>query len=72
MKLTNDEITVLTNYYYGLEFDEKAHVDDLKQTCTDLLDEDLFATQLKRYEHRIDGYESRVRELQSELDTVKL
>ena len=70
MKLTNDEITVLTNYYYGLEFDEKAHVDDLKQICTDLHDEDLFATRIKRYEHRINGYKSRVRELQSELDKL--
>lgn len=38
MKLTNNEITILINYYDGLKFDEKMHVDDLKQTCTDLLD----------------------------------
>ena len=70
MKLTNNEITILINYYDGLKFDEKLNVDDLKQTCTDLLDVDLLATQLKRYEHRIDGYESRIRELQSELDEL--
>ena len=72
MELTNDEITVLTNYYYGLEFDEKEHLDDLKQTCSDLLDGDLLATQLKRYEHRIDGYESRIKELEAELDSIEL
>lgn len=48
MKLTNNEITILINYYDGLKFDEKMHVDDLKQTYTDLLDVDLLATQLKR------------------------
>lgn len=70
MELTNNEITILINYYDGLKFDEKMRVDDLKQTCTDLLDVDLLATQLKRYERRIDGYESRIRELQSELDKL--
>lgn len=70
MELTNNEITILINYYDGLKFDEKTHVDEIKQTCTDLLDGDLLATQLKRYEHRIDGYESRISELQAELDEL--
>ena len=70
MKLTNNEIIMLINYYDCLKFDEKMQVDDIKQTCTDLLDGDLLATQLKRYEHRIDGYESRIRELQAELDEL--
>lgn len=56
MKLTNNEITILINYYDGLKFDEKMHVDDLKQTYT-------LATQLKRYEHRIS-------ELRAELDEL--
>lgn len=68
MELTNNEITILINYYDGLKFDEKMHVDEIKQTCTDLLDGDLLATQLKRYEHRIDGYESRIKELDNELN----
>lgn len=38
MELTNNEITILINYYDGLKFDEKMHVDEIKQTCTDLLD----------------------------------
>lgn len=70
MKLTRNEIAVLINYYDCLKFDEKMQVDDIKQTCTNLLDVDLLATQLKRYEHRIDGYESRIRELKSELDKI--
>lgn len=70
MELTNNEITILINYYYGLKFDEKTHMDDIKQTCTDLLDGDLLATQLKRYEHRIDGYESRINELQDYADKL--
>lgn len=70
MELTNNEITILINYYDGLKFDEKMRVDEIKQTCTDLLDGDLLTTQLKRYEHRIDGYESRIGELQAELDEL--
>lgn len=70
MKLTNDEIAILINYYDGLKFDEKMHVDDLKQTYTDLLDGDLLGIQLRRYKHRIDEYESRISELQSELDEL--
>lgn len=70
MELTNNEITILINYYDGLKFNEKTHVDDIKQTCTDLLDGDLLATQLKRYEHRIDGYESRINELQDYADKL--
>lgn len=70
MKLTNNEIIVLINYYDGLEFEEKSHVDDIKQTCTDLLDADLLTTQIKRYEHRLDGYKSRINELQAELDNL--
>lgn len=70
MELTNNEIIVLINYYDSLKFEEKSHVDDIKQTCTNLLDSDLLATQLKRYEHRIDGYESRINELKAEADKL--
>lgn len=70
MKLTNNEITILINYYDGLKFDEKMRVDEIKQIRTDLLDRDLLATQLKRDEHRIDEYESRISELQAELDEL--
>lgn len=70
MELTNNEITILINYYDGLRYDEKMHVDEIKQTCTDLLDGDLLATKLKRYEHRIDRYESRISELQAELNEL--
>lgn len=70
MELTNNEIIVLINYYDSLKFEEKSHVDDIKQTCTNLLDSDLLATQLKRYEHRIEGYESRINELKSEADKL--
>lgn len=70
MELTNNEIIVLINYYDNLKYEEKGHVDDIKQTCTDLLDSDLLATQLKRYEHRIDGYNSRISELKAELDNL--
>ena len=70
MELTNNEITILINYYDGLKFDDKMHVDEIKQTCTDLFDGDLLTTQLKRYEHRIDGYRSRISELQAELDEL--
>ena len=70
MDLTNNEIIILINYYDNLKYEEKGHVDDIKQTCTDLLDSDLLATQLKRYEHRIDGYNSRISELKAELDKL--
>lgn len=70
MELTNNEIIVLINYYDSLKFEEKSNVDDIKQTCTNLLDSDLLATQLKRYEHRIDGYESRINELKAEADKL--
>ena len=70
MELTNNEIIVLINYYDSLKFEEKNNVDDIKQTCTNLLDTDLLNTQLKRYEHRIDGYESRISELKAELDKL--
>lgn len=70
MELTNNEIIILINYYDNLKYEEKGHVDDIKQTCTDLLDSDLLATQLKRYEHRIDGYNSRISELKAELDNL--
>lgn len=70
MDLTNNEIIILINYYDNLKYEENGHVDDIKQTCTDLLDSDLLATQLKRYEHRIDGYNSRISELKDELDKL--
>lgn len=70
MELTINEITILINYYNNLKFVEKSHVDEVKQTCTDLLDGDLLLTQIKRYEHQIDGYESRISELRAELDNL--
>ena len=70
MELTNNEIIILINYYDNLKYEENGYVDDIKQTCTDLLDRDLLATQLKRYEHRIDGYNSRISELKAELDKL--
>ena len=70
MELTNNEIIILINYYDGLKYEERDHVDDIKQTCTNLLDKDLLDTQLKRYKHRIDGYETRISELKAELDKL--
>lgn len=70
MELTNNEIIILINYYDSQKFEEKTVLDDVKQTCTNLLDSDLLATQLKRYEHRIEGYESRINELKAEADKL--
>lgn len=70
MELTNNEIIVLINYYDNLKYEEESHVDDIKQTCTNLLDTDLLTTQIKRYEHRLDGYKSRINELKAELDNL--
>ena len=70
MELTNNEIIILINYYDGLKYEEESRVDDIKQTCTSLIDNDLLTTQLKRYEHRLDGYKSRISELKAELDKL--
>lgn len=70
MELTNNEINILINYYDGLTFDESTVVDAIKHDCANLIDGDLLTTQIKRYEHRIDGYKSRISELKAELDKL--
>ena len=70
MKLTRSEILILINYYNGLEFELEARMDKFKNISVELIDNDLFVTQRKRYESMHDEYESRIYELQTELDKL--
>nr|DAH24526.1 MAG TPA: hypothetical protein [Bacteriophage sp.] len=70
MKLTRNEILILINHYNGLEFDLEDRMDKFENTYIGLIDNDLFVTQRKRYKTMIGEYESRINELQTELDKL--
>ncbi len=70
MKLTRNEILILINHYNGLEFDLEDRMDKFENTYIGLMDNDLFVTQRKRYKTMIGEYESRINELQTELDKL--
>ena len=70
MKLTRNEIFILINYYEGLKFDLEDRMEKFKNVQVELIDNDLFITQRKRYEARNDEFESRINELQTELDKL--
>ena len=70
MELTRDEILILIDYYTNLKFDIVKRMDDFEKNCINLLDNDLFDTQRKRYKNMIDGYKTRISELQTELDIL--
>lgn len=70
MKLTRNEIFILINYYEGLKFDIEGRMEKFKNIQVELIDNDLFITQRKRYEAMHDKFESRINELQAELDKL--
>lgn len=70
MKLTRNEILILIDYYKNLEFDLEDRMDKFENTYIGLMDNDLFVTQRKRYKIMLDGYRSRINELQTELDKL--
>lgn len=70
MKLKRNEILILISHYNGLEFDLEDQLDKFEKTSMGLLDEDLFLTQRKRYKTILREYESRINELQTELDNL--
>lgn len=70
MKLTRSEILILINYYNGLEFELEDRMDKFENACLSLIDNDLFDTQRKRYKTMHNEYESRINELQTELDKL--
>lgn len=70
MELTRDEILILIDHYTNLKFDIVKRMDDFEKDCINLLDDDLFNTQRKRYKNMIDGYKTRISELQTELDIL--
>lgn len=70
MKLTRNEIFILINYYEGLKFDLEDRMEKFKNVQVELIDNDLFVIQRKRYEARHDEFESRINELQTELDKL--
>ncbi len=70
MKLKRNEILILISHYNGLEFDLEDRLDKFEKTSMGLLDEDLFLTQRKRYKTILREYESRINELQTELDNL--
>lgn len=70
MKLTRNEIWILINYYKDLKFDLEDRMEKFKNVHVELMDNDLFITQRKRYESRHDEFESRINELQTELDEL--
>ena len=70
MELTRNEIAVLFNYYNGLKFDLDDQFDILKENCQGVIDNDLYETQLKRYEAKEKEYEDRINELQAYADKL--
>ena len=70
MELTRDEILILIDHYTNLKFDIENRRTEFEIDCINLLDEDLFKTQCKRYKNMLDGYTIRIGELQTELDIL--
>lgn len=70
MELTRDEILILIDHYTNLKFDIENRMNEFGRDCINLLDDDLFNTQRKRYKNMLDGYKIRIGELQTELDIL--
>lgn len=72
MKLTRNEILILINHYNGLKFDLEDRMNKFESTyislMDNLMDNDLFDIQRKRYKTIINEYDSRINEFQTELD----
>lgn len=70
MKMKKTDIHDLMNYYTGLIYDLECRM-YLFENCSDwmgILDSDLYDTQVERYKSKIKELETRILELQDELD----
>lgn len=70
MKLTENEIEVLVNYYDNLQFDLKDKIDTLKENCHGVIDSDLYKIQLERYYTKYNEHEYRVNDLMTERNNL--
>ena len=74
MKLTRNEILILINHYNGLKFDLEDRMNKFESTyislMDNLMDNDLFDIQRKRYKTIINEYDSRINEFQTELNNL--
>lgn len=70
MKLTRNEILILTNHYDGLMHDLDARMVKFDNTYNGIVDYDLYQTQMDRFRDKLKSYESRINELETELDKL--
>lgn len=70
MKLTQNEILVLIDYYENRKYELEDRIKNFEESCSEILDSDLFNTQIKRFKNEKNGAQSRVKELRNELDNL--
>lgn len=70
MELTQNEILVLIDYYQNRKYELEDRIENFEQSYSDVLDSDLFNTQIKRYKNEMNGAKSRIKELNDALDNL--
>ena len=70
MKLTQNEILVLIDYYENRKYELEDRIENFEESCSEILDSDLFNTQIKRYKNEKNATKSRIKELRNELDNL--
>lgn len=70
MELTQNEILVLIDYYDNLKYELEDRIENFEESCSEILDSDLFNTQIKRFKNEKNGAQSRIKELRNELNNL--
>lgn len=70
MKLTRNEILVLIDYYENRKYELEDRIENFEQSYSEVLDSDLFNTQIKRYKNEKNATKSRIKELRNELNNL--
>lgn len=70
MKLTRNEILVLIDYYENRKYELEDRIENFEQSYSEVLDYDLFNTQIKRYKNEKNATKSRIKELRNELNNL--
>lgn len=70
MKLTRNEILVLIDYYENRKYELEDRIENFEQSYSEVLDSDLFDTQIKRYKNEKNATKSRIKELRNELNNL--
>lgn len=70
MELTRNEILVLIDYYENRKYELEDRIENFEQSYSEVLDSDLFDTQIKRYKNEKNATKSRIKELRNELNNL--